>query len=142
MATKQFTFLNTTSAPFSSVKVDPAAENYIPHYMRCAALHNEIIHFGWFASGRKQEEMPNQNWFKYHGADAEAVRSRLSPGLISFLENAIEIGDSKGFSFFYYVSGLRHPKYLWSNHEEHHRERKRFITLYSSTSNHSPDGLM
>ncbi|RFU27595.1 hypothetical protein B7463_g8736, partial [Scytalidium lignicola] len=130
---------STVNSPHLTTPSNPARLNGALDYMRCAALHNEILSRGWLASGREREEMPDRNWSAYHGADAEAVRNRLSPDLVSFLERAIQVGDGDNFSLFYYVNGLRYPDILWINHEDH---GDRFLTLYSSNLDSKPDGLI
>jgi hypothetical protein len=140
-AASHFSTVNVNS-PHRVTPSHPARDDGTLDYTRCAALHNEILERGWLGSGRERDRMPDRNWFAYHGADAEAVRSRLSPDLNSFLELATQVGDAEDFSLFYYVNGLRYPEILWINHEGFANNRDRFVTLYSSTSDSRPDGLV
>ena len=134
---------STVSSPHLVTPSNPARDDGTLDYTRCAALHNEILLRGWLGSGRECDEMPDRNWFAYHGAEAEAVRSRLSPDLNSFLTLATQVGEiANDFSLFYYVKGLRYPEILWINHEGFEDDGDRFVTLYSSTSDSEPDGLV
>lgn len=112
-------------------------------YMRCAALRNEILECGWLGSEHEREELPTQNWFIYHhGADAEAVKSRLSPDRKAFLELTIQVSDAEQLSLYYDANGLRYPEILWTNYEGFADDGDRFITLYSSNLDSKPNGLL
>lgn len=60
-------------------------------YVRCAALHNYMIHYAWLAEGRPLEALKSKStdFFTSFGAEAEALRPRLDPSLVSFLETAL-----------------------------------------------------
>lgn len=83
---------------------------------RCIELHNEILRHGWIGSGRSPDifEANCPKWTNYYGADAEAVRSNLSPDLANFLKQArIPVVPDAEFSFSYWVSDLAEPGFLF-----------------------------
>jgi hypothetical protein len=117
---------------------------------RCVALHNEILTIGWEGRQRwgKDYRALGESWFDFHGAAAAAVRGRLHPDLIAFLEGAWDTGDDH--SFFYYVAGLSHPTYMFKEDDldsvafsEDNVGYSRYVTLYTANdiAEHL-DGLM
>ncbi|KAJ6047085.1 hypothetical protein N7499_003050 [Penicillium canescens] len=68
-------------------------------YSRCVALHNYLIQYAWLAEGRPLSTLNvnSTNFFTVHGAEAEALRPRLDPSMVAFLDNAI-IPLWEGFS--------------------------------------------
>jgi hypothetical protein len=113
---------------------------------RCIELHNEILRHGWIGSGRSPNifEANCPKWSDHYGADAEAVRSDLSPDLADFLKQArIPVVPNAEFSFSYWVSDLAGPELLfefeelfaihgddaaWAGDDD---LGKRFVLLYS-----------
>jgi hypothetical protein len=101
-------------------------------HSRCAALHNHILQLAWVGSGRALDELERLSWFERHGDAAQEVRNRLDPSLVSFLEQAYDV-DSTVVSFFYWVTGLNNPDFLWQNNSPDLAEPGedwRFLTLY------------
>jgi hypothetical protein len=115
---------------------------------KCVVLHNKILKHGWLGSGKtiKDFERECQTWFDHFGEEAEALRTTLSPDLLTFLRGAhITPLDH---SFFYYVSGLYSPSAFFEHAElfnEVHSndDLMRYIVLYAMGmfGNH-PVGLM
>ncbi|KAJ5803687.1 uncharacterized protein N7503_006137 [Penicillium pulvis] len=68
-------------------------------YVRCAALHNYLIHYTWLAEGRTLQTLKDQssNFFTSSGAEAqaEALRPRLHSSVVSFLDNALVLPYEK-----------------------------------------------
>lgn len=133
-------------APLSSWRVTPDNPVRYPNSLdveRCAALHNELLWYGWNVPGGKAEDFPGVNWFDYHRNAAAEVKPRLSAPLTAFLERAHAINGSH--SFLYHVGGLTSPLIMWQNHEglQDFADRDRFLTLYigHSIASH-PDGLV
>ncbi|KAF7518591.1 hypothetical protein G7054_g13402 [Neopestalotiopsis clavispora] len=113
---------------------------------RCAALHNEILWYGWNKSGGRPEDFPGVNWHEHHRGDdgAADARKRLSAPLAAFLDQALTTSDFRQ-SFFYHLSGLNAPAYMWDNHDWYQDEfdKDRYLTLYLAHSMAShPDGLV
>ncbi|KAJ5420343.1 hypothetical protein N7465_002862 [Penicillium sp. CMV-2018d] len=60
-------------------------------YARCAALYNYLAQYSWLAEGRPLETLNENrtNFFTAFGAEAEALRPRLHPSLVAFLDTAM-----------------------------------------------------
>ncbi|KAJ5637382.1 hypothetical protein N7490_007261 [Penicillium lividum] len=60
-------------------------------YARCAALHNYLVKYAWLAEGRPLATLNGNstNFFTVFGAEAEALRPRLDPSLVAFLDTAM-----------------------------------------------------
>ena len=60
-------------------------------YARCAALHNYLVQYAWLAEGRPLATLNSNstNFFTAFGDEAEALRPRLHPSLVAFLEAAM-----------------------------------------------------
>ncbi|KAI1641596.1 uncharacterized protein F4817DRAFT_362955 [Daldinia loculata] len=111
-------------------------------YVRCATLHNRLLERGWVDSGQQleydgkgdpEEFLHRENWFEFFGADAESVRSRLSPSLVAFLERALVVSNH---SLHYYVAGLSSHDFLWSDNEGEMNtgvNPDRYLTLYTGS---------
>lgn len=93
-------------------------------HARCAALHNHLVRYAWLAEGRLLDSLQtNNSFFTTYGEDAEAVRSRLEPSVIAFLETAIipspnddgDENDPSAASLFWFVSGLSDPDFFFAN---------------------------
>lgn len=119
-------------------------------YERCAALHNELLELGWVGSDKALEHdaaddqtpvLHRVSWFDRHGDAAAQVRSRLSPSLVAFLEQALD--SPNGHSLFYHVNGLSPPGFLFLNNNLDQDEPDRYVTLYVANliATH-PDGLV
>lgn len=95
----------------------------------CASLHNEILLKAWTGAGHPSSTFltHTKTWFSHHGPAAEAVRDRLSPDLIEFLELARVVvrvvneanpyDDSFWVNFHYNTPGLNEPEQMWFWHE-------------------------
>ncbi|ETS74764.1 hypothetical protein PFICI_13248 [Pestalotiopsis fici W106-1] len=112
---------------------------------RCAALHNEILWHGWNKSGGRPEDFPGVNWYEQYRDDgAGDSRKRFSAPLAAFLDKALSTSNV-AHSFFYHLSGLNAPSYMWDNHEwyQDDPDKYRYLTLYLAHSMAShPDGLV
>ena len=109
---------------------------------RCVVLHNYIVQTGWVGSGHPLSELRHESWFERHGDAAEAIRDRLDPSLVSFLEKAYDV-DPTLLSFFYWVSSLSSPDELWRNNDPDFAEpgaEWRFLTLYPVNVGLGSDG--
>ncbi|KAJ5382967.1 hypothetical protein N7517_000878 [Penicillium concentricum] len=60
-------------------------------YPRCAALYNYLAQYSWLAEGRPLATLNENstNFFTAFGAEAEALRPRLDPSLVAFLDTAM-----------------------------------------------------
>ncbi|KAJ5447641.1 hypothetical protein N7445_002462 [Penicillium cf. griseofulvum] len=60
-------------------------------YPRCAALYNYLAQYSWLAEGRPLATLNeySANFFTAFGAEAEALRPRLHPSLVAFLDTAM-----------------------------------------------------
>ncbi|KAJ5936113.1 hypothetical protein N7454_005411 [Penicillium verhagenii] len=60
-------------------------------YARCAGLQNYLVKYAWLAEGRPLATLNGNstNFFTVFGAEAEALRPRLDPSLVAFLDTAI-----------------------------------------------------
>ncbi|KAJ3497003.1 hypothetical protein NLG97_g2237 [Lecanicillium saksenae] len=60
-------------------------------HARCAALHNYLVQYAWFAEGRPLATLTGNatTFFTAFGAEAEALRPRLNPSLVAFLDAAM-----------------------------------------------------
>ncbi|KAJ6023649.1 hypothetical protein N7460_014044 [Penicillium canescens] len=90
-------------------------------YSRCVALYNYLIQYAWLAEGRPLATLNGNstNFFTVHGAEAEALRPRLDPSVVAFLDNAI-IPPGEGFSetpLSIFASGLNRPQSLFAEVE-------------------------
>ncbi|KAJ5554638.1 hypothetical protein N7513_004597 [Penicillium frequentans] len=90
-------------------------------YARCAALHNYLVQYAWLAEGRPLATLNgnSSNFFTVHGAEAEALRPRLDPSVVAFLDNAI-IPPLEGFRetpLSIFAWGLNWPKSLFAEVE-------------------------
>ncbi|KAJ6032607.1 hypothetical protein N7540_003339 [Penicillium herquei] len=85
-------------------------------YTRCAALYNYLIQYAWLAEGRPLATLngSSTNYFTVHGAEAEALRLRLHPSIVAFLDTAIIIGETP-LSIF--ATGLNSPDSLFAESE-------------------------
>ncbi|KAJ5903602.1 hypothetical protein N7504_005985 [Penicillium tannophilum] len=85
-------------------------------YSRCAALYNYLIQYAWLAEGRSLATLNGNNFFTNHGAEAEALRPRLDPSVVAFLDNAIippwGVFSETPLSIF--ASGLNGPQSLFA----------------------------
>ncbi|EFX03592.1 hypothetical protein CMQ_520 [Grosmannia clavigera kw1407] len=111
---------------------------------RCATLHNQLFDIGQAGLGTSEPAV-RQNWFAFHGDKAEAVRHRLSPSLVAFLEQAWKCSGN-GHAFFYYAYGLAYPESMWTTHEIEAKDSDspyRYLTLYTATNLAShPEGVV
>jgi hypothetical protein len=83
-------------------------------YQRCAALHNHILELGWVGAGHYLADLDRRSWWEFHGPAAEAIRSRLVPSVINFLQRA-QIGTADdSWHWHYYFSGLSYPDQLFA----------------------------
>ncbi|OJD29410.1 chitin-type 1 [Diplodia corticola] len=113
-------------------------------FERCAALHNAIVSYAWRSYGMPapRERLPLPSWWEYHADEAEAVRSRLHPSIVEFLQRAYAIPRDSGISFFRYLHGLHAPSMLWFT--QGFGQGDRFLTLYNTHAElgSNPDGLV
>jgi hypothetical protein len=88
---------------------------------RCIELHNQILRYGWIGSGRSPDlfEVSCRTWDDYHGTEAAAVHSNLTPDLVKFLKHAriADIAETTEFSFFYCVNDLASPGLMFDTEE-------------------------
>ncbi|KAI1105615.1 hypothetical protein F4804DRAFT_125090 [Jackrogersella minutella] len=87
-------------------------------FARCAALHNYLVHYAWVSEGRAPADLHGNNtFFTTHGAAAEALRPRLHPSLVAFLDTAIlpPADGPEPAPFFFWANGLSEPDHLFAN---------------------------
>jgi len=102
-------------------------------FERCAALHNFILEVGWLQSGRRLVELDRRSWWEYHGAAAEAVRERLAPSVVKFLQRA-QVGTSDGsHTWFYYFRGITDPGEIFDARGGDYEGDDTYIVLYPLT---------
>ncbi|KAJ5722128.1 hypothetical protein N7488_000163 [Penicillium malachiteum] len=84
-------------------------------YSRCAALYNYLIQYSWLAEGLPLATLNENstNFFTAFGAEAEALRPRLHPSLVAFLDTAIippsDIPDQSPLPVSIFAWGLPTP---------------------------------
>ncbi|EME43795.1 hypothetical protein DOTSEDRAFT_71585 [Dothistroma septosporum NZE10] len=103
---------------------------------RCAALHNQLLLYGWFCSGKKISAMEKRSWWGKHGNDS--LKKILRPKVVRYLS---KVFDVEGHNFFYHVSGLTSEKEMLqladvledNDHDPVHKEKYRYIVLYKTS---------
>lgn len=84
---------------------------------RCVELHNHIAdHALAILEANNITINVQTNWFTFHGQKAENVRSRLTPSVISFLEN-VKVWDIGDLSLTPYLRGIPAPSSLLLDQE-------------------------
>lgn len=99
------------TTPFRVSAANPARNDGVFDFRRCAALHNEILTAGWLGSGRSLSEL-HRTWkshFEHHGELAEQARPRMSKELAGFLELAMVTSEDDYGAFFFYAYQLADP---------------------------------
>ncbi|KAL2118601.1 hypothetical protein VTJ04DRAFT_8261 [Mycothermus thermophilus] len=107
-------------------------------YTRCAALHNWLVTYAWLASGLQLNALleNHTNFFAHYGAAAEAIRSRLHPSIVSFLEVVmippVPDGHDGRPEFFWWAWQLNVPDYFFDDvtADIHDEPADTFIVLY------------
>ncbi|KFX95249.1 hypothetical protein V495_01812 [Pseudogymnoascus sp. VKM F-4514 (FW-929)] len=85
---------------------NPARETGTLDYERCALLHNFLVEYSWIADGGELADLDRRSFFDHYGDEANAIRERLDPALIAFLEAIYDFQDS---SFHLWVCGITYP---------------------------------
>ncbi|KAF1990623.1 hypothetical protein K402DRAFT_400815 [Aulographum hederae CBS 113979] len=110
-------------------------------FHRCAQLHNHVLHLGWIRS-QGAAELNTTSWWDFYRDEAEAVRHRLTPSLISFLQEAqVHREPPEEFHLFSHLSYLNHPFALFQQHDDIPWELSqfannggdRYLTLYGNS---------
>ncbi|OTB01947.1 hypothetical protein M426DRAFT_323043 [Hypoxylon sp. CI-4A] len=95
-------------------RADPSGMDYT----RCAALHNYLVRYAWLSEGRDLASLDDHNtFFTTHGVIAEAIRPRLHPSLVAFLDAAIlpPADAPEPIPLFFWVDGLSDPDNFFAN---------------------------
>jgi hypothetical protein len=131
--------LATNDSEASSWRVTPSNPVRFANkfdWERCAALHKEILEYGWKMSNKPLQDLPTKTWWDVFGSnvsDASPNLGRLSQPLTKFLKQATEAEDHY---FFYYTYGLMGPDGMFQNHEGFAQyrgaDRDRFLVSLSA----------
>jgi hypothetical protein len=83
---------------------------------RCVALHNEILQYGWYKSGRSAEDFDPKckTWIDTFDSVSEHFQdalNHLSLDLVRFLRRA-RVPVEYNLEFFYWIQGLSSPDFM------------------------------
>jgi len=120
-------------------KKQPASGGTLFDADRCAAIHNTLVLYGWFSSGKKISDLKKRTWWGRHGNDN--LKKLLRPQVVRYLSKIFDVPDH---NFFYHVSGLASEKAMLQlgdvmedsdRFDLTHTEKHRFIVLYETSKN-------
>ncbi|KAI1653251.1 hypothetical protein F4813DRAFT_274596 [Daldinia decipiens] len=112
----------------------PARTDNTLDFARCAALHNKLVEHAWVAEGREISDLERHSFFHHYGDQANEIRTRLDPALVTFLESIIVAEELP--PFFFWVEGISPPASMFANHDtlryDAMSEPGRFLVLYNT----------
>lgn len=122
---------------------NPARDDGILDYERCARLHNYLVAYGWMARNGKDmpdlDALASERWLFHESNEIEVTRQRFDAPLNNFLDL---IYDPRP-AFFYWVDNLSMTladEFVIDDNEME-EGKERFVLIYSTASGLAGDGL-